>query len=138
MKQPLSFINRQHPKYVYHLKKVIYGLKQAPCQWFSTLTNHLLTSIFILNQADPSFLPYNHKGVLIYLIIYIDDILLTSSNTTTTATLLHDLQAHFSIKNHRPISNFLRIQVSSGDQGFLLTQSKYARKILTTNARMLP
>jgi hypothetical protein len=41
MKQPPGYEDKQYPDYVYHLKKAIYGLKQAPCAWYSRLSSKL-------------------------------------------------------------------------------------------------
>nr|GEZ68580.1 hypothetical protein [Tanacetum cinerariifolium] len=37
--QPDGFVDPDHPKKVYHLKKVIYGLKQAPRACYDELSN---------------------------------------------------------------------------------------------------
>ena len=42
--QPEGFVDREHPDYVYRLKKAIYGLKQAPRAWYDELSTFLLNN----------------------------------------------------------------------------------------------
>ncbi|GJY32370.1 retrovirus-related pol polyprotein from transposon TNT 1-94 [Tanacetum coccineum] len=44
--QPDGFIDRQHPDKVYHLKKALYGIKQAPRAWYDELSNFLISKGF--------------------------------------------------------------------------------------------
>ncbi|GJZ71536.1 retrovirus-related pol polyprotein from transposon TNT 1-94 [Tanacetum coccineum] len=44
--QPNSFIDPDHPTHVYHLKKDLYDLKQAPRAWYDTLSRFLLDNNF--------------------------------------------------------------------------------------------
>lgn len=41
MKQPPGFVDSQHPNHVCHLKKAIYGLRQAPRAWHDALKNYV-------------------------------------------------------------------------------------------------
>nr|GEV76174.1 retrovirus-related Pol polyprotein from transposon TNT 1-94 [Tanacetum cinerariifolium] len=41
--QPDGFIDPHHPAKVYHLKKALYGLRQAPRAWYDELSNFLLS-----------------------------------------------------------------------------------------------
>lgn len=40
--QPIWFEYKLHPGYVCHLKKSLYGLRQAPSAWYATLKSSLL------------------------------------------------------------------------------------------------
>jgi hypothetical protein len=67
---------------------------------------------------------------MIFLLIYVDDIIVTSSSHTATAVsaLLKDLQHDFALKNLG--SYFLGIEVKHIGDGLLLTQEKYATDLL--------
>nr|GFA81527.1 hypothetical protein [Tanacetum cinerariifolium] len=41
-----GFVDPDHPTYVYHLKKAMYGVKQAPRVWYDTLSRFLLNNNF--------------------------------------------------------------------------------------------
>nr|GFB49799.1 retrovirus-related Pol polyprotein from transposon TNT 1-94 [Tanacetum cinerariifolium] len=44
--QPLGFVSKQYPDYVYALDKALYGLKQAPWAWYDVLLQFLIDSDF--------------------------------------------------------------------------------------------
>nr|GEW75091.1 uncharacterized mitochondrial protein AtMg00810-like [Tanacetum cinerariifolium] len=69
--QPEGFVDPYHPTYVYHLKKALYRLKQAPRAWYNTLSRFLLENKFSKdkmaeeNVPDPA-LTRNYKRILSY------------------------------------------------------------------------
>ncbi|PKU64108.1 putative mitochondrial protein [Dendrobium catenatum] len=130
MRQPSGFADQNHPHYVCRLKKAIYGLKQSPRQWYATLSQHLLKFGFKISAADPSLMVYHSSSVSLYILIYVDDILLTGNNQTTINELLLSLQNQFSMKNLGHLSQFLGIQVSSTQYGMHLSQTLYAKQVL--------
>nr|GEX36005.1 Gag-Pol polyprotein [Tanacetum cinerariifolium] len=44
--QPYGFVDPYHPDKVYHLKKALYGLRQAPRAWYDELSNFLVSKGF--------------------------------------------------------------------------------------------
>jgi histone deacetylase 1/2 len=77
-----------------------------------------------------SLFVYNKGGVTIYLLIYIDDIIVASSSTAATEALLKDLQAEFALKDLGELHYFLGIEVKKARNGILLTQQKYTSDLL--------
>lgn len=78
MWQPQGFfIDSTYPNHVCQLKKALNGLKQAPCDWFEQFTSHLLTIGFTPSLVDPSLFLYRHGSTTMYLILYVDDIIIT-------------------------------------------------------------
>ncbi|KAI0519586.1 hypothetical protein KFK09_007037 [Dendrobium nobile] len=130
MAQPKGFVDPEKKDHVCLLKKALYGLKQAPRQWFATLSSFLLTYGFSNSTADPSLLVYHHADVHMYILVYVDDILLTGSNHSSIAKLLADLHNRFNMKNLGPVSYFLGLQVTQQPNGIHLNQSKYAADLL--------
>lgn len=85
---------------------------------------------FVASKADTSLFHY-HKGPLtIYLLIYVDDIIVVSSVPTTVDALLQDLRSDFALKDLGSLSYFLGIAVKSHGDGIVLTQEKYTLDIL--------
>lgn len=80
MVQPLGFIDGDHPTHVCKLHKAIYGLKQAPRAWYHELRQFLVTSGFSNSHAYTSSFVLNTGGTIIYLLIYVDDIIITRNN----------------------------------------------------------
>ncbi|XP_052619634.1 uncharacterized protein LOC128126007 [Lactuca sativa] len=52
LNQPLGFVDKDHPDYVYRLDKAVYGLKQAPRVWYETLTSYLLENGYKRGAID--------------------------------------------------------------------------------------
>jgi hypothetical protein len=130
MKQPPGFENSQAPHYIWKLDKTLYGLKQAPRAWYSRLSTKLQTLGFTPSKADTSLFLYNKSGIVIYVLIYVDDIIVTSSSTKVVFALPHDLKDDFALKDLGDLHFFLGIEVIKVHDGFLLTQEKYAADFL--------
>jgi len=82
MSQPPGFVNSHFPDYVCNLHKVLYSLKQAPRAWYNALMNFLIIYGFLNYQSVTSLFIYNRDGVALYILVYVDDLLLTQEITT--------------------------------------------------------
>lgn len=98
MRQPPDFEDAHHPTYVCRLHKVIYGLKQLPPQWFGTLTSYLHDINFHRSQADSSLYILWQAGSILYLLVYVDDILLSVNNQSTVNRAIQHLYQKFVMK----------------------------------------
>ncbi|GJX37685.1 retrovirus-related pol polyprotein from transposon TNT 1-94 [Tanacetum coccineum] len=49
--QPDGFVDPDHPKKVYRLRKSLYGLKQAPRAWYDELSNFLMSKGLQIHQS---------------------------------------------------------------------------------------
>ncbi|PKU80183.1 Retrovirus-related Pol polyprotein from transposon TNT 1-94 [Dendrobium catenatum] len=130
MKQPRGFEDNVHPNYICSLKKAIYGLKQAPRQWYTTFTNHLIQIGFQHSKADPSLLVYHRKNIRLFLLVYVDDILITGDNDKAISDLIQKLHAQFTMKHLGKASNFLGITIKHEQDKYLLSQQAYAHSLL--------
>jgi hypothetical protein len=80
--QPARFVDPVQPDQVCHLNKSLYGLKQDPRAWYNRFSTYLLTLGFVEAKADTSLFIF-HRGVnMVYLLLYVDNIVLTASSTT--------------------------------------------------------
>jgi len=79
MKQPPSF-EVTDKSLICKLNKAIYGLKQARKQWFDKLKSTLLQLGFVGSKSDRHS-QYKLKYT-VYLLVYVDDIILTGSSTS--------------------------------------------------------
>jgi hypothetical protein len=91
MKQTPGFHDASHPGYVCKLDKALYGLKQAPRVWYSRLSAKLVQLGFHASKADTSLFMYHRAKVQMYLLIYVDDIIVASSTDAAVEALLNDL-----------------------------------------------
>jgi hypothetical protein len=130
MRQPPRYEDAQHPGYVCKLDKAIYGLKQAPRAWYSRLSAKLLQVGFVSSKSDTSLFFLRNKQVTMFILVYVDDIIVASSSQDATMCLLWNLEKNFALKDLRDLHYFLGIEVTKVRDGILLTQQKYATKLL--------
>jgi histone deacetylase 1/2 len=130
MKQPPGFESSSIPHYICKLDKALYGLKQAPRAWYSRLSSKLCALGFVPSKADTSLFLYNKSGIIIYMLIYVDDIIVTSSSDHAITCLLRDLNENFAIKDLGDLHYFLGIEVKRTPNGLILTQEKYASDLV--------
>lgn len=130
MRQPPGYEDKSLPGYVCKLDKALYGLKQAPRAWYSRLSAKLYELGFKSSKADTSLFFYNKDDVTIFVLIYVDDIIVASSAQSATTTLLQDLNKDFALKDFGDLHYFLGIEVNKVCDGIVLSQSKYASDVL--------
>jgi hypothetical protein len=130
MQQPPGFIDPQYPKHVCQLQKALYGLKQAPRAWFERFTSHLLTMGFTPSLADPSLFLYRQGSTVVYLLLYVDDIIVTGNQPTVVQSLITKLAQEFDIKDLGQLKFFLGLQIDYRSSGFFVHQQKYATDLL--------
>ncbi|PKU66732.1 Retrovirus-related Pol polyprotein from transposon TNT 1-94 [Dendrobium catenatum] len=131
MRQPKGFEDESAPNHVCLLQKAIYGLKQSPRQWYSTLTEHVISLGFTCSQADPSLLTYQHTNIQMYLLIYVDDLLITGNNKQAISAFITQLGARFNLKHLGLANHFLGISIQSNNNSYFLSQQSYAESILS-------
>jgi len=128
--QPPGFVDPALPSHVCRLHKSLYGLKQAPRAWYNRLSEFLLSIGFQASKGDTSLFILSHDGAMIYLLVYVDDILLTGSNSAVLHRLITLLQSEFKLRDLGFVHFFLGIEVKSTAMGILLSQHKYALDII--------
>uniref|UniRef100_A0A2N9FCI4 CCHC-type domain-containing protein n=1 Tax=Fagus sylvatica TaxID=28930 RepID=A0A2N9FCI4_FAGSY len=131
MAQPPGYVHPQLPYHVCRLHKSLYGLKQAPRAWFESFTGQLLHLGFNASSADSFLFIFQDKQVTTYLLLYVDDIVLTSNTPAYLDQLIKSLSSMFELKDLGPLSYFLGLQVTRTFQGLYLSQTKYAIDLLT-------
>jgi histone deacetylase 1/2 len=131
MRQPPGYEDKDKPTYICKLDKALYGLKQAPRAWYSRLSSKLITLGFVASKSDMSLFIYHKRNTTIYMLIYVDDIIVASSSQAATDALLMDLRQEFALKDLGDLNFFLGVEVQKVSNGLVLSQSKYAQEILT-------
>jgi hypothetical protein len=107
------------PNHVCKLDKAIYGLKQASRAWYSKLSTKLVQLGFIASKGDTSLFIYMKGEVIIYLLIYVDDIVVASSSNQVVEALLSNLRKDFALKDLGPLHYFLGIEAEQIKEGII-------------------
>lgn len=76
------YLYKKYPNDMFSLLKFLCGLKQAPHAWYFCLHN------FIASKANTSLFIYTRIGVQLFLLIFVDEIILTGSNTHAILNLI--------------------------------------------------
>jgi len=135
MYQPPGFKSSHVPDYVCRLKKSLYGLKQAPRALYHRFATFILTFEFTHSKSNNSLFIYHHIRDIAYLLLYVDDIILTTSSDMLHRSIITKLGSEFAMKDLGSLSYFLGIDVTRDQHGLFLSQRKYASEILE-RARM--
>nr|KAJ0197111.1 hypothetical protein LSAT_V11C700350240 [Lactuca sativa] len=124
MEQPHGFVDPQLPNNFCKLSKALYGLNQAPRAWFHHLSMFLLSNGFVCSCTHPSLFIYAQNSSIMYLLMYMYDLILTGNNKSVMLAFTNHLNHRFEIKN---------LEVSYTDDGLFLSQSKHATDIIHTH-----
>eukprot|EP00873_Tetraselmis_striata_P042814 jgi/Tetstr1/463078/TSEL_008013.t1 len=117
---------------VYHLKKSVYGLKQAPHDWYLKLREHMLGQGFAQLKTDPGAYIYRSGNTFSIVAIYVDDILICSNCTTWVVQFKRNLADEFDIKDLGACTWILGMKVERDrDAGTIkIHQGKYVTDLL--------
>ncbi|KAL6321989.1 hypothetical protein AAG906_035908 [Vitis piasezkii] len=113
MEQPPGYTDPQFPQHVCRLKRTLYGLKQAPRAWFQRFNFFIFFFMklgFILSQADSSLFVHHTTAGTIYLLLYVDDMVLTGTNPALIKTLITRLSKEFAMKDLGSLHYFLGVE----------------------------
>jgi hypothetical protein len=98
------------------------SLKQVPRAWYSRLASYLVFLDFVVAKSDISLFIYRRDNDTIFLLLYVDDIVLTVSTTDLLQRTIAVLQRKFAMKDLGPLHHFLGITAKRQPQGLFLHQ----------------
>jgi hypothetical protein len=90
---------------------------------------------FTASKTHTSLFIYKTKNTTIYVLVYVDGIIIASSYSKTTSALNDQLRKEFVVNDLGDLHYFLGIEVTKQRGGLLLTQQKYTAEMLQ-KARM--
>nr|GEV44031.1 hypothetical protein [Tanacetum cinerariifolium] len=125
-----GFVNPYHPDKVYRLKKALYGLKQAPRAWYDELSNFLIYKGFSKGSIDPTLFITKHRGDILLVQIYVDDIIFCFTNLNLSKRFEKLMHSKFEMSMMGELKFFLGIQIHQSSRGIFINQAKYAQEIL--------
>ena len=99
MQQPKDFESKGREQLVCKLKKSLYGMKQAPREWYHKFHSFILLQGYRHSNINHCLYTKKAKdGRLLILILYVDDMLLAGSSMDEMATLQSKLNDTFGMK----------------------------------------
>jgi hypothetical protein len=128
--QPTGFVDSSRPGMVCRLNKSLYGLKQAPRAWHHRFASYLSSIGFVGTKSDSSLFIYRRGSDTAYLLLYVDDIVLTASSAQFLRQVIDALQHEFAMTDMGQLHHFLGISVTRSATGIFLSQRQYTLDIL--------
>ena len=131
MSQPACFIDKNHPEYVCLLNKSLYGLKQSPRQWYKRFDTFVLSIGFIRSKYDSCFYFMIDEKCSVYLLLYVDDMLLISESMHAINNLKKQLNSEFDMKDLGSAKRILGMTIDRDrSKNYLkIHQSTYLQKV---------
>ncbi|GJX02893.1 retrotransposon protein, putative, ty1-copia subclass [Tanacetum coccineum] len=111
MEQPEGFVNPKYPKRVCKLKRSIYGLKQASRQWNKRFDDEIKKFGFTQNADEPCVYLKASGSNVIFLIFYVDDILIMGNNIPMLQDVRSYLGRCFAMKDLGEAAYILGIKI---------------------------
>eukprot|EP00253_Pinus_taeda_P027688 PITA_27688 len=131
MSQPEGFAVKGHEHKVRKLVKSLYGLKQAPRAWYEKIYEHLLKLNFKHYDLDDETLFVKKVGkIALYLVVYVDDLLMTGNNESYIASINKELRKGFEMTDLGYVHYYLGIEVTQHLKSIFLSQKKYIGDLL--------
>ncbi|GKC27477.1 ribonuclease H-like domain-containing protein, partial [Tanacetum coccineum] len=130
MHQPPGFVDPNKPNYVCHLQRSLYGLKQAPRAWFQRFASYATRVCFQHSKIDSSLFVFHQGSDIAYLLLYVDDIILTASSAAFLQQIITSLHNEFAMTDLGSLNYFLGISAQRSATDLFLSQLKFAEEIL--------
>ncbi|CAI7886191.1 unnamed protein product [Closterium sp. NIES-53] len=93
LRRPPGFTGSFPPGTQWSLRRPVYGLRQAPCEWHDTLRTTLAALGFAPSTSDPSlFLRTDATLPPFYVLIYVDDLVFATADTEALAYVKSELE----------------------------------------------
>jgi ATP-binding cassette subfamily B (MDR/TAP) protein 1 len=108
MEQLEGFIVEGKEHHVCRLKKSLYGLNQAPRQWYKKFESFMTNLGY--RKAQPDYCVFTKRyaeGDFIILLLYVDDMLIVGNGTKRIALLKKALSKSFAMKDLGPDKKYL-------------------------------
>ena len=128
--QPEGFQVAGKERKVYKLRKALYGLKQAPRAWNTKLNAILREFKFQRCSKEPSLYRKDEKTGTLIVVVYVDDLLVTGTSTKQIFEFKREMATKFEMSDLGNLTYYLGIEVLQAREGIVLSQERYAMKIL--------
>lgn len=132
MAQPEGFIEEQNKGLVCSLKKSLYGLKQAGRAWNKKIHEVLTGLGFVKMEADHCVYQFIDRTTVIWLCLYVDDLLLFSNQLPALVAFKARLSNQFKMKDLGEAEFVLGIAITRDrtNRTISINQSAYLRSVL--------
>ncbi|GJT90236.1 retrovirus-related pol polyprotein from transposon TNT 1-94 [Tanacetum coccineum] len=116
----------------YKARFVAKGFRQqpGPTRLVWRLSKALFDLDFKGSETDPSLFIYSRGDTLLYILVYVDDIIVRGNNKGTINNIICQFGSAFSLKDLGPLNYLLGIEIVPHVSDILLSQKKYILELL--------
>ena len=132
MTQPMGFVDPNNAEKVCKLQRSIYGLKQASRSWNIRFDKEIKKFDFVKCDEEPCVYKKVSGSSIIFLVLYVDDILMIGNDISLMGSVKSSLMKVFSMKDLGEATYVLGIRIYRDRSKKLigLSQSTYVDKVL--------
>ncbi|CAI7844486.1 unnamed protein product, partial [Closterium sp. NIES-54] len=133
LRRPPGFTGSFPPGTQWSLRRPVYGLRQAPCEWHDTLRTTLAALGFAPSTADPSlFLRTDATLPPFYVLVYVDDLVFATADTEALAHVKSELQKRHTCTDLGDLTSYLGLRITRdrAQRTITLTQSHMVQQVL--------
>ncbi|CAI7894460.1 unnamed protein product [Closterium sp. NIES-53] len=115
------------------LRRSVYGVCQAPREWYDTLRTTLTAPGFAPSTSDPSlFLRTDTTLPPFYLLVYVDDLVFATADTEALAHVKSELQKRHTCTELGELTSYLGLRITRdrAQRTITLTQSHMVQQVL--------
>lgn len=131
MKQPEGYVVKSQEHKVYKLSKALYGLRQAPRAWNMRLDRCLKELGLVRCSQEQAVYTRSNGAETLIIGVYVDDLIVTGTSADQVETFKLQMMKEFEMSDLGLLSYYLGIEVNQKKNSITLSQSGYARKILS-------
>ncbi|TXG74049.1 hypothetical protein EZV62_002628 [Acer yangbiense] len=115
------------------LNKSLYGLKQSPRQWYKWFDSFMMTQKYTRSHFDHCvYFRKLQDGTFVYLLLYVDDMLIASKSKVEIDRLKAQLSSEFDMKDLGEAKKILGMEIKRdrAKGTICLTQTQYLKTVL--------
>lgn len=131
MRQPPGFAAAGQEELVCKLIKSIYGLRQSARCWNKALHAVLTEMRFKQCTSDSCLYVRHDKGVTVYLLVYVDDLLIGCIDEGVIDSVYHDLKKKPDLTDLGPVRHFLGLEILKQDGIYSMRLTAYIEKLVS-------
>lgn len=99
-------------RFILKLNRALYGLKQAAITWYKTITRVFEDKLgFKRCKTDSCIFVRNENGIVTYIVLYVDDLLIGAPNVKIVEDIIAQLQEEFKLKTLGQVKFILGMEV---------------------------
>ncbi|MBW0479362.1 hypothetical protein O181_019077 [Austropuccinia psidii MF-1] len=128
-------LDKQFNGKVFHLKKALYGIRQAGHCWWKFFSELLLNLGFVSNEIEPSFYLFRKGGDIIVIWIHVDNGVVASNSTLKLESFRIAIQSQSEVEWFPTIHKIVGLHCSIDNNEIQLSQPSLIQGILKSYNR---